>query len=394
MLAISPVSSVSYAAINQIKHPKPIGFILSLFGQSFKVCDEVTKRSFYVGKSGLVKLVTKGRGIDNRITDRVLEVLNPVIGNTISLAKIRETAKEVASSENIIAKLEEIRDRHLPKYNLNDPKLKDILKPGDIIFKKYHEDNSNIICRMQKLFKAIIMGKKEREGHKFSHAAMYVGNGQVAEAVTPHGKDPQVRILDFNDPRFALITKNEYRVVRPTNDQLGAKAAQVFRSFAKAIQPSTTDPVTRIKALKYNFIEAARSLWHSSTFGYFARQRYLKYHADYADGATPTQVLLPRRLFCSYAVSLAYQVADGLTLRDKGRRTIKDIVGTPPTRIGNPIIRTIVRAVWSRYHAIVNRKAIDKFVQIKYDAVRANPQDMRNFVLRNPALFRDRLIVK
>lgn len=391
---VSSVShhGISQATLKQVQQAKPIGFILSLFGQSFKVRDEANHRSFYVGKSELVKLVTAGQKND-RITDRVLEVLNPVIGKSISLAKIQETVKEVAGSQDIIAKLEEIRDRHLPKINFNDPKISEMLKPGDIIFKKYHEDNSNIICRMQKLFKAIIWGKKEREGHKFSHAAMYVGNGEVAEAVTPHGKDPQVRILRLNDPRLALIAKNEYRIVRPTDGKLGAKAAQVFRSFAKPIQPSE-EPKTRIKALKYNFIEAARSLYHSSCFGYFARQRFLKYHADYADGAMPTQVILPRRLFCSYAVSLAYQVADGLTAREKGPRTIEDIVGTPPTRIGNPIIRTIVRAVWSRFHAVVNRKAIDKFVKIKYDAVRANPQDMRNFVLRNPDIFRDHLIVK
>ncbi|MCE5316479.1 MAG: hypothetical protein LLG04_03830 [Parachlamydia sp.] len=406
-----PVSSVTHhalqpALIEQVKQPGFFGFILSLFGQSFEVFDENKKQAFYVSKSGLVKLVTAGQGSElqntamksDRVKDRVLEVLNPVLNKTIRLSKIQETAKKIgskpSSSEQLIAKLEEIRDRHLPKLNLNDPKLKDVLKPGDIIFKKYHEDNPSIICKMQKLFKAIIVGKKEREGHKFAHAAMYVGNGEVAEAVTPHGKDPQVRVLRLDDPRFALIAKNEYRIVCPSDEQLGAKAALVFRSFSRSIQPSTEPKTTRIKALKYNFIEAARSLWHPSNFDYFARQRYLKYHADYADGATPTQIIMPRRLFCSYAVSLAYQVADGLTVREKGPKTLEAIVGTPPTRIGNPIIRTIVRAIWSRYHAIVNRKAINNFVKVKYDAVRANPQDMRNFIIRHPQLFCDHMIVR
>lgn len=400
MLAVSSNSNrVNGALIKQSEYAKPVGVILSFFGRSFKVRDEENHRFFYVGKSGLVKLATAGKVTSetlksHRVRERVLEVLNPVIGNTISLAKIQETANEAAGSQNLIAKLEEIRDRHLPNIAINDSKLQQILRPGDIIFKKYHEDNSNIICTMQKLFKGIIIGKKEREGHKFSHAAMYVGNGQVAEAVTAAGsKDPQVRILNLNDPRLALIAKNEYRVVRPTDEKLGANAALVFRSFARSLPSTEEIKKTRIKSLKYNFLEAARSLWHPSNFDYFAIQRYLKYHADYQDGETPTQIVMPRRLFCSYAVSLAYQVADGLTPREKGPRTIQDIVGLPPTRIGNPVIRTIVRAAWSRYHAIFNRKAIDSFVKIKYDAVRANPQDMRNFILRNPELFRDHLTI-
>lgn len=405
-----PVSAVALpinrqSLLPQIKkdaHWGPVGWILSMMGESFKVYDEGGQTHFYVSKKGLVRAIA---GVQEsavlrseRVRERVLEVLNPVVGESIKLSKIIQMAKEIdpGIGENLlIQKLEGIRDRHLPQASLDIEKLKQTLKPGDLIFKKNHEDNPNIICRMQKLFKALIWGNKEREGHKYSHVAMYVGNGEVAEAVGPHGKDPQVRVLRLDDPRFALMAKNEFRVTRPSDEKLGLKAAQVFRSFSRPIIPDLDNPLQkRIKSLKYNFIEAARSLWHSSSFGYFARQRYLKYHADYTDGKMPTQAILPRRLFCSYAVSLAYQVADSLVDRKEGPRNLKEIVGEPPTNIRNQYLRMIVRAIWSRFHAIIHWKRIEDFVQIKYDAVRSNPQDMRNFVLRNPTIFRDHLIIK
>lgn len=398
LAAISPVGSSHdcLTLVKQHKQWKPFGFLLSIFGQSFKVQDEATGKGYYVGKKGLVAVLTGRTGESDRVAERVLEVLNPVIGKKIKVSKIGEVRAEIGSikGEKLIEKLEAIRDRHLPKVALNLEELKRTLKPGDILFHKCHEESSNIICTMQKLFKGIITGKKEREGHKYSHAAMYVGNGEVAEAVGPHGKDPQVRILRLDDPRFALSARNEYRVARTSNEELGAKAAQVFRSFAKPISPSPEGAMSRFKTLKYNFIEAARSLWHPSYFGFFARQRYLKYHADYTDGKTPTQIILPRRLFCSYAVSMAYQIADGLVERKTGPRNLKEIVGEPPTKINNCFLRMVVRAVWARYQAFVHRRAIDAFVQIKYDAVRANPQDMRNFVLRNPKLFKDQMIIE
>lgn len=394
-------STECLSLIKKNKHWAPIGYLLSCFGLCLKVQDETTRKIYYISKRGLAITLNVEQGKAPPLAvERVLEVLNPVIGEEIKLRKIIELKREIGSTNSgqLIQKLETIRDRQVTKLNFNYEELKRTLKPGDILFHKCHEENANIISAMQRLFKGIVTGKKEREGHKYSHVAMYIGNGEVAEAVGPKGKERHVRILHLDDPRFALQAKNEYRVSRPTNGELGAKAAQVFRSFAKIIKPSSRPlsepPIGRFKTLKYNFIEAVRSLWHPTTFDYFARQRYLKYYADYIDKKAPVQVIFSRNLFCSYAVSLAYQVADGLTERKISPRSLKEIVGEPPTNILNVFLRTIVRAVWSRYHAIVHRKAIDAFVLIKYDALRANPQDMRNFFLRNPKLFNDQFVIK
>lgn len=394
-----PIGQVQNYTSNVQEHKifAPIGFLFALFGQAFKVYDDMTHSSFYLTKDRLVTLLTARQGLtcqSQRLTDRILEVINPIIGDKIRLSKIRQLEQEIASADlepkqgrssldRLIEKLETIRDRRFTRMPLDMEKLSRVLKPGDLIFRKYHEDNPNPICTLQKLFKGIIQGKKEREGHKYSHVAMYVGNGEIAEASMPHGNEPQVRILKLRDSRFALKAKNQYRVVRPTDAVHAQKSAKVFRSFAVVAE----EGVDSERGLKYTYLEALRSLWHSASFGYFAKQRYLKYYADYVDGMRPTQVTLPRHLFCSHAVGMACQIADGLT------RNIKQIVGDPPTKIKNSFLRALVRGLWSRYHAIVHRKELDAQVKTQYDPFRSSPQDMRNYVLRHPEQYRELLII-
>lgn len=387
MLAVGAVNNFEQT----VKLHKPLalfGFLSYLFGQAFKIYDEATQRHFYLTKKGLVQAIA-GQRQAPLLADRILEVVQPILGKKISLSSLRQLERETrgaSSVEQLIERIETIRDRHLPKFSLQDETLLNTLKPGDLIFRKYHEEIPNPICKLQKFFKGLICGKKEREGHKYSHVAMYVGKGEIAEASMPHGKDPHVRVLKLTDARFALIPKNQYRIVRPTDSQQGAKAAEVFRSFAVDGSSSTTDE----SGLKYTYIEAVRSLWHFSSFGYFAKQRYLKYYADYIDQVTPTQIIEPRRLFCSNAVAMAYQIADGLNDKPK---SLKQIVGDPPTKAKTPLLRALVRGIWSRFHAIVHRKELNQFVKLQYDALRSSPQDMRNYVLRNPEQFKDLAIV-
>lgn len=392
-----------------------VGYLLNWMGFAYKVVDDSSHKSFYLSRQGLASLTTAGLETSisisadksRRVSKRILEILNPVIGKDILVSKIHELAEVIQKQQTIqttqdvdglIEKLEEIRDKHLQFLPLVLPLLKNVLKPGDMLFKKQYEDNKNPVCDAQRCFQGFIKGNKEREAYKFSHVAVYVGDGQIAEAVTRKGTDPQVRVISLDDPHFALMKKNQYCVVRPTNKRLGKKAAKVFKSFATPFIPKDAagDNLADEKkpALKYNYIEAARSLWHSTKFSYFAKQRYLKYYSDYADKLPPTQIISPRQLFCSYAVAMSYQIADALVKRKTPPVRLKEIVGETPTKYGNRYIRAIVRGIWSRYHAIINGKALEQFVQLKFDALRMNPQDLRNYVLLHPEQFTNKYIIK
>lgn len=382
------------------------GRFLHFFGQTQKVYDTDRNQYFYYKKKDLAKtLVGKKVKLSNKqvamLNRRIKEIANPhKVVNTLNgnlnsvFDKLRKTEVDSTYEKRLI-ELDKIKQDHSfckqVYYKQGLSEIGNKLKPGDILVRKYHEDNPNPICKAQKFF-----GKNGyREAYKCSHLAMYIGESEgkhwIAEATMPDGNDPQIRQLQLDDKKFELKDKNQYVVFRNKNEYIATEAAKIAGHYStKANSENKQDLPQKMNSYKYSFIEAARSLWHFKNFDYFAKQRVFKYYSD-DHNQVPLQYIFSKRgLYCSEFVLLAIQMAEM-----KKNHNFQQIIKKSPPPASNEnkytglrklvarISYVVRRAFWCRYMAIKYSKEMNQVVNTKVDFLRTTPQDAVNYFIGN-----------
>lgn len=382
------------AAPDVLRYSFIVGWFLSLFGVAEKVVDEESNSSFYIDKRGLVELFASGaEKLQNRqisrLFERVVEAANPYCDKTLSLQKVSdvyrrfcEESKGASSFEEVDSGLERLKKKcsDIAKISYNSSLLEVVshLQKGDIIVRKYHEENPNPICDAQKIFRR----DGWQEAHKCSHLAIYVGeiDGKewIAEASMPHGNEPQVRRIHIDEARFALAEKNQYLVIRHPDSRIAEEAAKIATLWSEAMKPEAEElPKEELKnkSYMYSYFEALRSLYHSPKLGYFGKHRLFKYYADWKNGKVMQDNFgNKRRFFCSHFVLSAIAMAEmerSDALREMAKNYPQDGEGY--------IIR---RGFWSRYKAICHSGEIDREITTKLDFLRTSPADFVNYVFR------------
>ena len=297
------------------------GKLMGIFGLAVQVKNEKTGEAYYVKIQDIADELFKSNPIihpkeKKLLNERIIEITGPDSRKPVSQAKLERLFSRYfedktnnpdlfKSEADVIKEVEKLKiemsDIPLLRYKDSIEEVAGKLKPGDIIFRKYHEDNPNTICDAQKFFQL----PGYREAFKFSHMAIYLGeiNGAhwVAEASMPHGKEAQVRRVRLDDPRFALKEKNQYLVVRKKNTAEAEEAARLAKRYTIKLLPEAEKQPTDadLDTIGYTYFEAIRSMYHSPSLGYFGRQRLLKYYADYKN-AIPFEYLgQERKFFCS-----------------------------------------------------------------------------------------------
>ncbi len=387
---------------------RPIGWLLHLFDRTLLIQDHT--QSYYVTCSHLIEKITSHSNkalsphllATSKTIQRLFkEILNPVLGKPTTIQSVHElmhhfqcspafasiqTANEdqfaiQAASEE----LERFKTRSIEVLPYDPVELEKRLKPGDIFFRKQHETNPHLVTKGQRLTRPFIWGPVEREGFKYSHVAIYLGNGKIAEA-SPSPDKSEVRVIPLTDSHFALAlqSKNGYVIARPTDEKMGLEAARVAARVATELKPDGFQETTH----KYTELHAGRSIYHPSFFGPFARHRYLEQYIDDHKNQLPKDFIGLKDFFCSYFVGYCYQTAES-------RKIMPAILGnkhgpiTGFTSIGSSIFRD----VWARVKRIQYWKEMSKAVQYTYDAKWLTPQDFRNFNLNHPKLFKDVYLV-
>ncbi len=385
-----------------------VGWVLYLFDCAIRVHDEKAQKSFYLNVNRIVEEICKNPdggavAASKKIRNLVLETVNPVIRKKIAIESVSKLFADFRSSEFIqqikeikdpqkgealVAKrLEALKNRHLEIILFKKETLVQKLKPGDILFKKQPRESKNVVVLGQWMVNPLISGQKERESYKYSHAALYLGDGKVAEAV-PNSKGSEVRILDIDDPGFDLHGA-EYLVSRSEDEELARTAAEIGMKTAQNAGPSSCPNET---VFKYTRLQAMRSIWHPSFFGPFARYRYLKqYHDDHAN-LLPKDFIQLKSFFCSYFVGYCFQTAES-------RRIMPAILGendAPPNGLTS-VDSAIFRGLWARLRRLQAWTPMSEKVQLQFDAKRLTPQDLRNFIVgseKGKNLFKDRFLVQ
>lgn len=279
-------------------------------------------------------------------------------------------------------------------YDQQLSELGDILQPGDIFARKYHEDNPNPICKLQKFFQRA----DYPEAYKFSHVAIYLGKKSdgkhwIAEASLPKDNDPQIRRLQIDDEKFSLKDKNQYLVIRNTNSEVAKEAARMANLYAIKMLPANeavSKPEDMKHAYHYNHFDALRSLWHSNKFDYFAKQRIFKYYSDYHNGIPFQYITDKRNFFCSQFTFLSIQMAEAKK-SDQFQEIIKE--NPPPVnhehkyegiyKFFAKISYVVRRAFWCRFMAIKHSRKMDEAFTTKVDFLRTTPLDAINYLLVN-----------
>lgn len=397
--------------ILQIDHYEGfLGAILSLFVQTIRVEDEEHHKTYYLKVKGLVKHLCRdntevlGDYLSNSedLNRLALETFNPVIGRRVYtkdvaalfhdfrssefMQSIKQTYDPLLAEKLASAQFEKLKERHLEVLPYDRSILMQKLKPGDIFFKKLPHDAEHPVIFGQKLFQPLIIGEKERESYKYSHVAIYLGNGKVAEAVPDkHGSD--VRIIDLADPHFALEFPKQYLVARCSDEALAATAVAVAAKVADEVGENQGET-----SFKYTKFQALRSIWHPYFFGPLSRYRYMKQYIDDHKNQVPVDFIQPKSFFCSYFVGYSYQTAES-------RSIMPDMLGETdaPLKMLTPIGNAISRGIWARLRRIQFWKGMSERIRLQFDAKRLTPQDFRNFMIgeeRGRNLFKDIYLIK
>ena len=278
------------------------GRLMGFLRVAVKVKDDKTGQEYYIKVNDVVKELAEKQPITSDgkklIGRRVLEIADSDTTKPLSQEKLEvlfdryyaDKSKEpgkLNTEKGIINEVEKLKQdiSEIPQlyYSESMNEITGNLKPGDILIRKYHEDNSNPICTLQKFFKK----DGYREAYKCSHLAIYLGEIQgshwIAEASMPHGHQPEVRRIRIDDPRFDLMKKNQYMVIRNKDEKAAKELARLAGKYCIKMWPeSEKTPVAEdtVSSFSYNFLEAGRSLWHSSKLAFFGTHRLMKYHAD------------------------------------------------------------------------------------------------------------------
>lgn len=355
------------------------GWVMYCFDTALKVQDG--NQTYYVAISDLAnRICSKPPENALKIHRLMLEILNPMRKDVVTVEQIEELRKEGPFDQLSDERIDSLRTRHVERLPFD--RLVERLKPGDLIFKKMPDDSDHMVVWGQRAFQWIIPGRKEREASKFSHVAIYLGNGKIAEAV-PQKNGCDVRTLSISDERFKLHDGIRYQIVRPVDEELGKAAARIAGQVAPNV-PENTNLETNHKYSRYR---AGLSVLRNSSFGPFGRQRYVRGYDDKAKDQIAKDYFTVKQFFCSNFASYCYQVAES----EKIMPAI--IKGKTSPDVPVPIVKSVWRNGWSRFNALKYWSEMSEHVKMKFDAKHMTPQDLRNFIKRNPDQFTDLYLV-
>jgi hypothetical protein len=411
-----PITSPDAGAFHQLKKISEFpGKAMVFFKTGIQVQDS-EHQPFFLSLSqvtealfGPVALPCKSRAL---IHKRILEIVNPDTRLAAPAARVEElfcrihnlkklepqafsTAEEITTGLELL-KLEMANGPHF-SYDEDLSELKQILQPGDILVRKYHEDHSNIICTAQHFFRT----KGLREAYKCSHLALYVGEMQetpwIAEATYPDGNDVQVHRIKLDDPRFQTKNKNQYLIFRNKDSVLAQESARLAKNYAVKMLPRTertSTPKDQKRTFRFNSIEAIRSLWHSSKLNIMGAFRHLKIFADYHN-KIPFEYLGKRRKFyCSHFVITMQALAEMKT-----NSQLKSFFEKhPPPKKYNETLKgtalkiaklwySIKKELWAFWMAICHHKELKKAFQAHLDPLRTAPHKVVNYMLDHKEQF-------
>ena len=199
-------------------------------------------------------------------------------------------------------------DRKISKFItlINLPYLvEDFLQPGDIIM-SYYPESSDAVAFLIKAGQ-ILETPVSKNSVNYVHAAIYLGNGKIAEAISDE-KGVDLKINDLTSERFKIKEgkSNEYRIFRSTNSAFRKETARL----AQRLNQEDKSP-GEVRGT-YSYQNAFFSILKRTHLSEEALVHYLKAAHFAHTGEMPVDRNGPRNFHCSYLVSWVLQAAESL----------------------------------------------------------------------------------
>lgn len=254
------------------------------------------------------------------------------------------------------------------------------LRPGDILLSYYPESTdavAGVISIGEKLAKQVFV-KGTPDSHNFVHAALYLGEGRIAEAVSDG-----IRVNELTDDRFRLKPgmKHSFLVVRPNNAELGKEAARIANELS-AQGPDETP------THQYSIMQALGAVVSHGKLEQQGIKRYLMGACYQANNLVPANKNGIRSYFCSYFVGWAFQVGESKAVLEKLK--IK-----PPVidKKLSPQEQGVAISKWATEVATKHHKALQDAIDLKFDPKYSTPQHLYLYFLSHPELFSQEMLI-
>ncbi len=267
---------------------------------------------------------------------------------------------------------------------LDARQVESMLKEGDIFLSYYPSGSRDAIAagitQGQKAAKNLPGSKFTPKSHNFVHAAMYVGDGVLTEAV-----GDGIRINRLDGERFKLETgmKHSFVVVEPKNPELAKWAAKFAEELATDKDQPAIHQYSILKALG-SALTADNSLTKDSV------KRYLKGWAYAETGITPVDRNGIREFFCSHFIGWACQAGESKEVIKKINNSLGEISKIVPPKCSptsTPEEYGKILDDWAQKNVNQHYDLIQSQIRIRIDPKFTSPQHLYLFFLANPDAF-------
>lgn len=262
------------------------------------------------------------------------------------------------------------------------PELKNSLKPGDILL-SYYPKSSDVVAfgiKGAQSVARVLTAQGEGEADNFVHAAMYVGNGKISEAVADG-----IRVNDLSRMEPTQKSGHKVLVVRHENSALAQEAANIAVEIA-------ADSPQQQAAHGYSILKALGAVVTSDNqLKEDGVKRFLKGAVYTGLGIKPTDANGVREFYCSYFIGWAFQAGEAKDVLEKvnnllaksGQRiTFPEIDPTWSPKQQGEVLEKWATGVVEKHYTLL-RDAI----QLKLDPKLTTPSHLYNYFMQNPEVY-------
>lgn len=277
-------------------------------------------------------------------------------------------------------------DRKTSKFKtlINLPYLvEDFLQPGDIIM-SYYPESSDAVALLIKAGQ-ILETPVSKNSVNYVHAAIYLGNGKIAEAIGDE-KGVDLKINELKSERFKIKEGkcNEYRIFRSTNDTFRKETARLAQQLNREEKSPGEVRGT------YSYQNAFFSILKRTHLSEEALIHYMKAAHFAHTGEMPIDRHGPRNFHCSYLVSWVLQGAESLEVIARINNTLEStekIEFPDLSKMTNVRERGDALEAWARKMVKTHEKKLRENLRLKNDAKTTTPQHLYKLFKDNPDLF-------
>ena len=235
---------------------------------------------------------------------------------------------------------------------------------------------------MIKAGQSIIEKPFSDDSSNYVHAAIYLGDGKVAESIQ---SGLRIRNLAHEHFKMRADQTNEFRVYRPQNEDLATEAARLGGSISEEDATKTEGVAV------YNYLSAVLSVFKGGNLNDEAIKRYVKAAYFAHTGEVPYDKNGIRNFHCSYVVAWLLQAAESKDVLEDINANLpeaKKITFPDLSKEKTPQEKGKALDKWARDITKNHSMAIEEVIKMNVDAKGASAQRLYKFIKENPDHFK------